>query len=457
MKNKFLLLIATMMILVTLSSCASMMSSMELSSAKNRAEEHKYIEAIQSAVSSLAKSENKSTEAADLIVQIVGQGDAYYTSLIAQYRASDKGNALAEIYKNYVSLVNLYTVVTNNNLQNFTAGGVNYSIEVKDYSAELNSARDEAGKAYYDSAVRNMDAKTLAGYRQAYNNLDFVKSMYSNMQSPFSDLDSRIKKALDEGTIDIYVVVPSDLKMDQLPESMGSLLKSNVAKQSKWVKFHSGNDVDMAYKAWEIVVAGESFLDSASGNINNSNGVLEFGKEIGADMVIYAAFDQLKSDKIKIANHDEKFSGTSNEKEKYVMDLQWKKYSKETSVRYSMYVVDVKAGKPLVQAKNWVSKQDILLYAGTYTLTPNIWSTQSTTNFADILGINDIREYRYVSSGLSGLAYRVNYEAAELEARDKGHFDEQMASFERFATTEAQYITVGLATNAIVAAIENLL
>lgn len=456
MKKLFLLLTGTLLVLLSVSSCSTLMSSMELSNAKSRAEEHKYAEALDSAVSSLTRSEYKSTDAADLILEIVMQGDAYYNSIIQQYRTSDKGNAFAEIYNNYVALVNLYSAVTDQNLQNFTAGGKNYSIEIKDYSTDLNSARDVAGKVYYEAAISNMDTETLAGYRQAYNNLVFVRSMYSNAQSPFSDLDSIIEKARNEGTIDICIVVPTDLKMDPMPDSMGDMLKANVEKQSDWVKFHYGNQIDTVYQLWEIGVAGEDFLDAASGKIINSNGLLEFGREINADIVIYAAFDELKNEKIKVTDKNYKFDGISGENEEYVLDLNWKKHSKETSLRYSYYVVDVKSGDNILRSTDKTAVQNIVLYAGTYTLTPDIWSTQSTKNFAEDLNITDIKEYRYIQAGYNGWAYRTDYEDAGLEERDKSQFDEQKASFEFYAGAEAQFIIASQVARAISASIANL-
>ncbi len=436
-----------------------MVASMELSNAKNRAKEHKYLEAVDSAVSSLAKSEYQSTEAADLILEIVMTGDAYYNSNIKQYRNSNKGNALAGIYNNYIALVKLYNVVANNNLQNFIAGGRNYSIDIIDYSSELNTARDEAGKIYYDAAVSNMNKETLEGYRQAYTNLDFVKSMYSNIQSPFGDLDNRLKKAKNEGTIDIYIVVPANLKMDEIQTSMGDLVKQDVTKQSKWVEYHYGTKVDMAYQAWEIVVAGEQLIDSATGKVNNSNGVLQFGREVGADIVIYAAFDQLKSEKINVKNFNNVlFDSTNSEGEAYVGKVAMKKYSKKTSLNYSYYVVDVKSGKALAQGNNKKMSQDIVLYAGTYTITPNnIWMIQNTMDFAKSLNINDIKEYRYVKAGYNGWVYRTNYDGGERAEGIKKTFDEQKASFEHYAENEAQYIMVGKVTDAISKSIANLL
>jgi len=453
MKKLSLILTGTLIVLLLMSGCASMMTSMNLNSAKEKAAEHKYTEAINLAASALARSENESTEAAEFIIEIVNNGDAYYNNLVKQYRKPDQENTFAKIYNAYESLVKMYDEVVAKNLQNFTVGGMNYSIKIKDYTTELDSARDVAGEIYYDAAVEKMNGGTLLGYRQAYANLRFVKSMYLNIQSPFDDLDSRINTALAEGTTDIYIVVPSDFKMDYGSGTMGDFLQQNLNKNSDWVEFHYGPKVDMAYQAWEISVAGEQFINAATGKVKNDNAVLEFGKEIDADIVVYAVFDNLNSDKTKVGKFNDKFDGTTSEGEAYVLDLNWSRHSKETSLDYGFYVVDVKSQKTLAGLRSKSFKQEIVLYTGTYTLTPNIWSTLSTKNFAEMLNIKDIKDYHFVNVGYNGWAYRIDYESAGLEERDKAHFDEDMATFERYAQTEAQYISLMIITESISKAI----
>jgi len=454
MKKKNISFLTIILVVVFLmSSCASMMASMELKTAQTKTAEHEYSEALDLALSALTRSENENTEAANLILEIVNQGDAYYNGLIKQYRQPDQNNPLANIYRAYEALTEMYDVVSKNNLDNFTAGGMSYSVKIKDYTTELDTAREDAGKAYYDASVRQMGKDTFAEYRKAYYNLKFVKSIYNNTPIPFNDIDSRMKEAQSKGTIDIYIVVDNDLKQSFGEGSMGQTLKDYLNPGSDWVECHYGLKVDMAYKAWEIAEAGQKFLDSTTGTIKSSKGVIEFGKEVGADVVIYATFDNLKSDEIKVANHNDKFGGTSNEGVEYKMDLDWSRYSKQTSIDYSYYVVDVNANKTIVDFKDMTFTRDIVFYTGTYTLTPDIWSIETIKNFGELLNIKDIVDYRYVNFGNNGWAYRTNYSSAELELRDKTFFDKGLQIFKDNAQSEVEYKAITGIKKAIAAAI----
>jgi len=442
MEKKFLRLTIFLGVLLLMSSCASMMTSMDLKNAQTKTAEHKYSEAITLAASALVRSEGQNTEAADLIIEAVNQGDAYYNGLVKQYRQlSKEDNPLANIYRAYEALAEMYVVVSNNNLTNFTAGGMNYSVKIKDYTTELDTAREDAGKAYYDAAVRKMGEGTLAGYRTAYANLNFVKSIYANTSIPFNDIDERMKTAHSEGTIDIYFVVPADLNMSANEGSMGDYLQQNLYPDGDWIEFHCGPKIDLAYQAWKAANSGKNYWDSTTGLIKGCKGVIEFGNEVDADIVIYAAFDNLQSDEIKVSNYNDKFGGTS-EGVDFVLDLDWSRYSKQTSIDYTYSVVDVKARKSLETTIKGNSTNDIVFYTGTYTITPDIWSIITTKNIAELLDIKDIKKYRYANSGYNGWAYRINYSSAELELRDKTHFDEGLEKFKNNAQAEAEYITV---------------
>ncbi|MFA7108504.1 MAG: hypothetical protein WC162_05115 [Sphaerochaetaceae bacterium] len=455
MRKNFLRLTVILGVLLLMSSCASMMASMDLKSAQKKATEHEYSEAIYLAVSALTRSEGENTEAANLIIEIVNQGDAYYNALVKQYRQPDQDNATARIYRAYEALAEMYNVVSKNNLENFTAGGMNYSVKIKDYTTELDTAREDAGKTYYDAAVRKMGEGTLAEYRTAYANLNFVRSIYANKAIPFNDIDSRMETAKIKGTIDIYIVVANDLDFSVSEVSMGQSIKEAFNFNSDWVESHYGLQVDMAYSAWELANAGQNFLDSKTGTMKSSKGVIDFGREVGADIVIYASFDGLKSDEIKVTNHTDKFSGTSTEGVEYVLDLDWSRSSKQTSLNYSYYVVDVNANKILADFKDKTFTRDIVFYTGTYTLTPDIWSISTSKNFAELLGIKDIVDYRYVNFGNNGWAYRTNYSSSDLELRDKEFYDKGMQIFKDNAQGEVEYMAITGIKKAISAAIED--
>jgi len=448
-------MLAVLLVLALMSSCASMMTSLDLNSAKERVKEHNYAEAINFASSALSRSEGENIDAAKLIVEIVEEGDAYYNDLVATYRQPNQENALAKIYRAYESLINLYDTVAKNNLSTFSAGGQSFKIEMKDYKTELDTARASAGTSYYNVAVKKMGEDSLAGYRQAYANLKFVKSIYSTMQCPFEDIDSRIDMALNKGTIDIYIVVPNDLKIPVISNTMGDFIQQSCNSNSEWVKVYYGPKIDTMYQAWEVVNSGESFLNSLSNEINNSNGVLDFGKEVGADVVIYATFDNLKTNEIKVKKNKDTFSGTTSEGEPYKLMLNWNRYSISTSLDYSYYVVDVNSGKTLSSMKNQNVLQDVIFYSGTYSLSPDIWSVVTTKDMTKLVPINDIKEYRYANSGLNCLAYRTNYSSAELELRDKTHFDEAFEHFKMNAQSEAQYMIIMDVQKSIVKAVAN--
>ncbi len=456
MKTRLRLLIISLTVLFVFTSCSSLVASMELGNAKNRAKENKYVEAVDSAASALLSSEYKNGDAAVLLKQFIADGDAYYNSLISEQKQIAKGNSFAIVYDNYLNLIKMYTIITSNNLQSFSAGGSSFTIDVVDYSAQLSAARDQAGKIYYDSAVSNMQTKTLAGYRQAFTNLEFVKNIYSGVQCPLPDLNALLQQAYNEATFDIYVVTPVDLDMEAgTSSSMGELFRAGVIKDSKWVKFHQGRDIDLAYQAWDLLATGENFMDSASGAIKNSTGVLEFGKEIGADLVIYAAFANLEAKPILEDRHTDSFEGSA-EDQPYVLDLTWKKYSKQTKLDLSYFVVDVQNGKTILQRpKNRLSRTRTY-YTGTYTITPEVFLVSSTINFAELLNISDIQEDAYGLSGSNGYAHRVRY-SAEREASDSKHFTENLENWKRNATPDVQRTIVLEAAEEVSKAIAHLL
>ena len=438
-----------------MSSCASMMTSMELRNAKTKAAEHKYTEALNLAVSALDYSDGTSTEAANLIVDTVYLGDMYYNNLINQYRQQNQDASYEKIYSAYENLTKMYDFVAQKNLENFTVGGMVYSVVMKDYTTELNTARDEAGSVYYAMAVKEMNKDTVTGYRLAYRDLQFIQSMYTNTYCPFKDIDSRLEKAQREGTIDIYIITPSSVDMSVTSETMEDTLEQLLYKNTDWVKFHFGPQIDMAYQA-STINDGPQYLMSLKGQtVDTSKKIRAFGKEVGADIVIYTNFDNLQSNKIKTTNHKDKFTGKSNGNEDYIMNLNWSKYSKKTSLTCNCFVADVQTGKTLLNIKNKKISQNILYYTGKYTIPSDIWSIETHVNFAELLSINNIEDYKYINNGFNGWAYRTNYASDALELRDKTTFDEDLVKFKNNAETEAKYKTLLLIKNRISEAISD--
>ena len=92
---------------------------------------------------------------------------------------------------------------------------------------------------------------------------------------------------------------------------------------------------------------------------------------------------------------------------------------------------------------------DIVFYTGTYTLTPDLWSTETTKDISKILNIKDIVDYHFVNFGNNGWAYRINYSAPELELRDKEFFDKGLQIFKDKAQAEVEYITLMNIKNSI--------
>jgi hypothetical protein len=429
MKTRFRFFIIGILVLFVFTGCSSLISSMELNNAKGMAKENKYVAAIEEAASALIRSEYENSDAAVLVQQLVFEGDTYYNKLINDYKNVGSGSAFAGIYDNYLNLVKMYNIISSNNLQSFSVGGANYSINVIDYSAELNAARDTAGKIYYDAAIEKMKVGTLAEYRQAYTNLNYVKEIYTGVKTPFTDLDDVLQRAYNGAVVDIYIVIPSDLEVKGgLIDTMGSSLTNSVTQKNDWVKFHYGKDVDLAYEAWELVTL---YRDT-----ENYNDVLKFGKEVEADLVIYASFDNLSEEDIKVTNNTDSFKGSADGDE-YTMNLSWQRYNKNVKVKTSIFVVDVNANKTLLSKNGVTLSESSNYYSGTYTLTPDVFMVTSTVNFAELLKISNLEDFSVGSIGLNGYAYRKNY-SPEKEALDRGHFDESIANWKMYATTNMQ-------------------
>jgi len=120
----------------------------------------------------------------------------------------------------------------------------NATFEIVNYDDEIINAKQNAAQYMYAHAMQLLDKNNKTDARAAYNELQQVKSFYTN----YKDVDSQINRARNMGTSYVLFKMQNNTGVPLPPSFEEELYKISLTDlNADWIQYHTHKNKDMNY------------------------------------------------------------------------------------------------------------------------------------------------------------------------------------------------------------------